>query len=65
MYLHNIYFYYKTKEVKADFDKQTKAIKQLEVKTMDLESQLKVNCLNFNNKFLFVEWKLHVLRGHF
>ncbi|CAI6345943.1 unnamed protein product [Macrosiphum euphorbiae] len=31
----------KTKEVKADFDKQTKAIKQLEIKTMDLESQLK------------------------
>ncbi|XP_060833456.1 golgin subfamily A member 6-like protein 22 isoform X1 [Rhopalosiphum padi] len=31
----------KTKEVKADFDKQTKAIKQLEVKTMDLENQLK------------------------
>ncbi|XP_029342174.1 golgin subfamily A member 6-like protein 22 [Acyrthosiphon pisum] len=31
----------KTKEVKADFDKQTKAIKQLEIKTMDLETQLK------------------------
>ncbi|XP_022172248.1 rootletin-like [Myzus persicae] len=31
----------KTKEVKADFDKQTKAIKQLEIKTTDLESQLK------------------------
>ncbi|XP_026815432.1 golgin subfamily A member 6-like protein 22 [Rhopalosiphum maidis] len=31
----------KTKEVKADFDKQTKSIKQLEVKTMDLENQLK------------------------
>lgn len=54
MYQHNIYFYYQTKEVKADFDKQTKAIKQLEIKTMDLESQLKVNCLNYKNKFLFL-----------
>ncbi|XP_025418360.1 myosin-8 isoform X2 [Sipha flava] len=31
----------KTKEVKADFDKQTKAVKQLEAKKIDLESQLK------------------------
>ncbi|VVC39947.1 Hypothetical protein CINCED_3A017314 [Cinara cedri] len=31
----------KTKEVKADFDKQTKNIKQFEAKIIDLESQLK------------------------
>lgn len=32
-----------TKEVKADFDKQTKAVKQFEAKIIDLESKLKVN----------------------
>lgn len=38
-----IFILLQTKEVKADFDKQSKNIKQLEAKTTDLEGQLKVN----------------------
>lgn len=40
-----MYLYYQTKEVKADFDKQTKTLKQLEAKTIELENQIKVNQL--------------------
>lgn len=46
-----VFYYYQTKEVKADFDKQTKVVKQLEAKTVDLENQLKVNFkLKFSSK---------------
>lgn len=48
-----LYLYYQTKEVKADFDKQTKTLKQLETKTIELENQIKVNQLKYQLLIIF------------
>lgn len=48
-----LYLYYQTKEVKADFDKQTKTLKQLEAKTIELENQIKVNQLKYQLLIIF------------